>query len=89
MLRLQAVLYLFAVTAVGCCAPVCNMPATAFAERDQATGLPIVTVKCGTLLIARSVCRDGGGKRRTDKGWAILCDGDVIANVNLPKDVTP
>ena len=89
MLRLQAVLYLFAVTAAGCCAPVCNMPATAFAERDQATGLPIVTVKCGSLLIARAVCRDGGGKRRTDKGWAILCDGEVIANVNLPKDVTP
>ena len=89
MLRLQAVLYLFAVTAAGCCAPVCNVPATAFAERDQATGLPIVTVKCGSLLIARAVCRDGGGKRRTEKGWAILCDGEVIANVNLPKDVTP
>ena len=87
MLRLPAIL--FVVTAAGCCAPVCNVPATAFAERDQATGLPIVTVKCGSLLIARSVCKDGGGKRRTDKGWAILCDGDVIANVELAKDVTP
>lgn len=87
--RATTVSLLAAVAVSACCAPVCNIPATAFAERDQATGLPIVTVKCGTLLIARAVCRDGGGKRRTEKGWAILCDGEVIANVNLPKDVTP
>lgn len=87
--RATTVSLLAAVAVSGCGPVVCNVPATAFAERDQATGLPIVTVRCGSLLIARAVCRDGGGKRRTERGWAILCDGEVIANVNLPKDVTP
>jgi len=71
------------------CGPVvCNVPATAFASHDEVGTAPRVTVKCGKDVIASAFCKDGGGKRRTSKGWSILCDGDEIARVELPKDVT-
>lgn len=72
----------------GCFPVTCAQVVGADSDRDPATGIPVVTVRCGDTQIARSTCYDGGSKRRTATGWDILCDGALLTSVDLSNPPT-
>lgn len=74
---------------VASCAPIlCTGRVAATFEREQSTGLPIVTVRCDGQTLARRVCYDGGRIHRDAGVAVVLCDGVTLTTVKEPKDAT-